>query len=127
MTILKAGVDQGLGTRTLRGHGGPLRSSSADAARLAHLLLLPKFEAALHGDRPAVLLDRLQRKAGWQPPASCAAICTERRALAHLLAFHAVGAMSLSDAGGRPFRSQASFRELNRQCLQLLAGFGGGR
>ena len=118
MTVLPAGVDQGIGTRAM------MRPAADEGIVFAHLLLLPGLDAALCRQEECRAglgpwLDRLRLDTGYREPESCVAACggSERRAAAHLLAMHAAAAVAGQFRGKW---SAPAFRALQRRCLFLL-------
>lgn len=127
MTILRHGVDAGLGTRAIA------RPNEGDGILFAHLLLLPVFERSLPG--PAGIQAyraRLCRDIdGYREPAAAvAAAGSLRRSTAHLLAMHAVHCFSRPLRETRPLHGTRAFRGLQLHCLRALdrshRGDGGG-
>ena len=120
MTILKAGVDTGLGTR------GMFRPNADEGRLFAHLLLLPGFDRVLRRQERSrsgigPWLDSFRQDTGYREPAGCIAACrgSERRSAAHGLALHAVGALA-NPQFSRRHAGAPAFRQMNGRCLVLL-------
>ncbi|MDE2824876.1 MAG: hypothetical protein OXI89_01310 [Gemmatimonadota bacterium] len=119
MTILKAGVDTGIGTH------GMFRPNADEGRLLAHLLLLPAIERGMSSN--AGYPSALRRDVGYSEPLAARLAAGDRRSAAHLLAMHAVHALSLGPAELRRHWASQAFRALQTHAEFALHDFGGGR
>lgn len=118
MTILKAGVDQGIGTQ------GMMRPNEAAARRFAHLLLLPGILRGMShsGGYPSAL----RHDIGYSEPRAARAVAGEIRSVAHLLAMHCVNCLARPLQETRPFWPTRAFRALQVHADWALGDPSGG-
>ena len=111
MTILRRGIDTGLGTR------GMFRPNPGDGAVMAHLLLLPGLYAALSAGESIQLREDM---GCYESRAAIAAAGSLRRSAAHLLAMHCVNCLARPMRETRPLRATPAFRALQERAIAAL-------